>query len=66
MEWTYIIMPAFIMRYNKTALQLKRVDNDEWVDKSTNAHFWKMIEEDGYSVPENEALEAHAKFKQQA
>ncbi len=66
MGWTYIIMPVFIMRYNQTTLQLKRLDTDEWIDKSTDSHFWKMIEEDGYSASEEEALAAHAEFKQQS
>ena len=66
MNWTYVIMPAFIMRYYKTNLELKRLDTDEWVDKSTNPDFWKMVEEDGFSASEKEALAAHEQFKNEA
>jgi hypothetical protein len=65
MQWKYYVTPAFIARTIPGKLEIRRLDNDQWDDQTTDSHMWRMIQEDGYGVSEEEALNIHKKYKSQ-
>jgi hypothetical protein len=61
--WNYHVLPGFIVRENKTKLEVKNPDNDQWDDQSGNLELWHMISHNGVNVSEIEALQAYEHFK---
>ncbi|MBS4169807.1 MULTISPECIES: hypothetical protein [unclassified Neochlamydia] len=63
MDWRYYVTPAFIARTIDGTVEIRRLDTDQWEDKSFNQDIFHLIEQDGYSVSETEALTVHEKYK---
>lgn len=64
-NWTYVITSSCICRFNeeKGKIEVKRIDNDEWVE-SQDPDVWRFASEEGRIVPIETALNAHKHFKE--
>lgn len=63
MEWKYVVLPIQIARFHEGKLEVRSLQTDEWVDHTFSAEYWKMIEEDGFTVDEEKAEEIHQQLK---
>jgi hypothetical protein len=64
-NWTYIVTPAFVSRFNedRTILEIKKLDTDEWV-QTTEPEAWNFVSVDGQIVPVDIALDTHKHLKE--
>ena len=63
--WKYIILLGRIARIAPGEVEIRRLDNDQWVPCTDRDLLWS-VDQDGTIVSEAEALEAHEIFKKQA